>query len=119
MDAKLELMIMGGVEDGALIKYTATNGDGDLSEDRWTVSIGRREDNDLCLRNDTYVSRQHAKIHWKSERWWLEDCNSTNGSFIENPANFFDDNRIKGIIPVEPGQLFRIGRTWMRIQPIE
>jgi pSer/pThr/pTyr-binding forkhead associated (FHA) protein len=119
LELKLELMIMSGVEDGSLLKYISTNGDGELAEDHWTIHIGRRDDNDLCLRNDTYVSRQHANLHWKGERWWLEDCESTNGSFTENSANYFDDTRVKGIIPIEVGQLFRIGRTWMRIQPTE
>lgn len=106
---------MSGVEDGALLKYSTANSDGQLLKDKWTISIGRRDDNDLCLRNDTYVSRQHANLHWKDTRWWLEDCDSTNGTFIENPENFFDDSRVKGIIPIDVGQLFRIGRTWLRI----
>lgn len=117
MTYKLDLMIMSGVEDGLLLKYDAQNGDGNLHEDHWVISVGRREENDLCLRNDTYVSRQHANIHWKDQSWWLEDCQSTNGTFSENADNYFDDTRVKGIIPVEPGQIFRIGRTWLRIQP--
>jgi pSer/pThr/pTyr-binding forkhead associated (FHA) protein len=119
LDVKLEIMVMSGVEDGSLLKYAVDNGEGMLIEDRWTIAVGRRDDNDLCLRNDTYVSRQHAKIHWKSDRWWLEDMDSTNGSFLENPANFFEDTRVKGIVPLDVGQLFRIGRTWLRIQPPE
>ena len=112
-------MIMSGVEDGLLLKYATVNSDGDLAEDRWSISIGRREDNDVCLRNDTYVSRSHANLHWKDNRWWLEDCESTNGTYVENPDNFFDDTRVKGIIPIDIGQIFRIGRTWLRLQPVE
>lgn len=110
-------MIMSGVEDGLLLKYDSQSGDGTLFEDHWVISVGRREENDLCLRNDTYVSRQHANIHWKDSQWWLEDCQSTNGTFVENIDNYFDDTRVKGIIPIEAGQIFRIGRTWLRIQP--
>ncbi len=113
----LDVMIMSGVEDGALLKFAAANGDGTVSDDQWTVSVGRRDDNDICLRNDTYVSREHASLHWKENRWWLEDRDSTNGTFTENADNFFDDIRVKGIIPIEVGQIFRIGRTWLRIQP--
>jgi len=109
-------MIMSGVDDGSIITYKSNQGDGLMSEDNWTISIGRKDQNDLCLRNDTFVSRTHAKIHFKINRWWLEDCNSTNGTFIENAKNFFDDMPVKGIIPIEIGQLFRVGRTWMRIQ---
>lgn len=113
---QIDLMIMSGVDDGSIITYKSNQGDGRMSEDSWTISIGRKDQNDLCLRNDTFVSRTHAKIHFKIDRWWLEDCDSTNGTFIENTKNFFDDMPVKGIIPIEIGQLFRVGRTWMRIQ---
>lgn len=113
---KLSVMIMSGVEDGSLLEYDSTLGDGDVAPDKWAISIGRRDENDLCLRNDTYVSRQHANIHWKNENWWLEDCDSTNGTFVENGDNFFDDHPVKGFIQIHVGQLFRVGRTWLRIQ---
>jgi pSer/pThr/pTyr-binding forkhead associated (FHA) protein len=119
LDFTLYIMIMSGDKDGSLLEYNTKSGDGELIDDHWTLSIGRREDRDLCLRNDTYVSRQHANIHWKDKHWWLEDCNSMNGTFLENANDFFDDARVKGIVPIEIGQIFRIGRTWMRIQPIE
>ena len=109
-------MIMSGVDDGSLLEFASDGGDGTVSEDRWSLSIGRRDENDICLSNDTYVSRQHANLHWKDQRWWLEDCESTNGTFIPNPNNFFEDSPVKGIIPIEKGQLFRVGRTWLRIQ---
>ena len=116
MDLKIKMMMMSGADDGSLLEYSSANGDGLVDGDKWTLHIGRRDDNDLCLRNDTFVSRKHAKIHWMDNRWWLEDCKSTNGTFIENTESFFDDKRVKGIIPVVSGQLFRIGRTWLRIQ---
>lgn len=119
MERKLSIMIMSGVEDGALLEYDSTRGDGKVMFDKWSLTVGRRDENDVCLRNDTYVSRQHAKIHWIRDNWWLEDCESTNGTFINNQIDFFDDQPVKGIIHVEEGQLFRVGRTWMRIQTIE
>lgn len=119
LDIALGIMIMSGVEDGSLLEFSSSAGEGEVADDKWTIHIGRRDENDICLRNDTYVSRQHANIHWINNRWWLEDCNSTNGTFMENPDRFFDDNPVKGIVPIIPGQLFRIGRTWMRIQTTE
>jgi pSer/pThr/pTyr-binding forkhead associated (FHA) protein len=116
VDKKMGVMIMSGVEDGSLLEFDTSSQDGRVAQDKWTISIGRKEDNDICLRNDTYVSRQHANLHYKDQRWWLEDCNSTNGTFIGNPDNFFEDNPVKGIIPLEEGQIFRVGRTWLRIQ---
>jgi pSer/pThr/pTyr-binding forkhead associated (FHA) protein len=119
LEHRVTLMIMSGVEDGSSLEYSTDQADGLLSEDRWTISIGRRDDNDICLRNDTYVSRQHAYLHWLEETWWLEDCESTNGTFLDNPENFFEDQPVKGRIKINNGQLFRVGRTWLRIQPVE
>jgi pSer/pThr/pTyr-binding forkhead associated (FHA) protein len=119
LEIKLDVMIMSGVEDGSLLKYNASSGDGQSTAQTWTLTIGRRDDNDICLRNDTYVSRQHAKIHWQNAAWWLEDLDSTNGSFIENSENSFEDTRVYGKIPLKSGQLFRVGRTWLRIQAAE
>ncbi len=114
----LNVMVMSGVDDGTLLACHSDS-DGSQTVDKWTITIGRRDENDICLRNDTYVSRQHAKIHYKNAAWWLEDCESTNGTFIENAEDFFDDQPVKGIIQIDEGQLFRVGRTWLRIQPAE
>lgn len=113
-------MIMSGVEDGTLLQYQSDT-DGKSENEHWTLSIGRRDDNDVTLKNDTFVSRQHALLHWKDNHWWLHDSNSTNGSFVESPIDAFSDMRVHSntIVPVEIGQLFRIGRTWLRIQPAE
>ena len=117
MSVKLEVTIMSGVEDGLQLSYTPENGDGQTDVDgTWKIRIGRREDSDICLRNDTFVSRLHAYICWDDARWWLQDCDSTNGTFLEHDDT---DARVKGTIPIDPGVLFRIGHTWMRIEPNE
>lgn len=107
-------MVMSGVDDGSLLKCSTANNDGQRSGDGWVVTLGRHDSNDICLNNDTFVSRQHAKIHWKDGEWWLEDCNSTNGTFVEMSA---EDHMLEGMMRLEVGQLFRIGRTWLRIEP--
>ncbi|MEO6260254.1 MAG: adenylate/guanylate cyclase domain-containing protein [Thermoanaerobaculia bacterium] len=45
---------------------------------RADMSIGRTEGNDLIL-NHPSVSRKHAKLESRDERWWLVDLKSTNG----------------------------------------
>lgn len=115
---RLDLMIMSGVEDGLRLSYSAENGDGQISEDQqsWKISIGRKEDSDICLRNDSFISRQHAYIHWEDNQWWLEDCASTNGTFVEHADS---DAKVSGTIPITTKQLFRVGHTWMRIEEAE
>lgn len=115
MDTKLQVIIMSGVEDGTTLRFDPTKGDGREREDTWTIMIGRLDESDVRLVNDTYISRHHANLHWRNEGWWLEDCESRNGTYITNPENFFEDRRVRGIVPLEYGQLFRVGRTWLRI----
>jgi pSer/pThr/pTyr-binding forkhead associated (FHA) protein len=117
LSIKLEITIMSGVEDGLQLSYAPENGDGQTDADgKWLISVGRREDSDICLRNDTFVSRLHAYVYWDSDHWWLQDCDSTNGTFLEHSDS---DARVKGTIPISAGVLFRIGHTWMRIEANE
>jgi pSer/pThr/pTyr-binding forkhead associated (FHA) protein len=112
---KLEIMIMSGVLDGLRLAYSVDNGDGefDPQKNKWTLSIGRQNESDVCLRNDTFVSRVHAYLYWEHGRWWLQDDQSTNGTFVESGEH---DARVTTAIPIAPGELFRIGHTWMRIE---
>ena len=82
------------------------------------VTIGTLPGCDLVLTDPT-VSRRHAEVEERSNGYMLRDHDSTNGTFIENADNYCDDTHVKAIIPSELEQLVRIGRTWMRIQPIE
>jgi pSer/pThr/pTyr-binding forkhead associated (FHA) protein len=108
----ITIAVMSGVEDGSELALTNSSS-GSTTPEGWTISVGRREENDVCLRNDTYISRYHALIHYRDAAWWLEDCNSKNGTFIEDAD---DDARVIGTIAIEPGQFFRVGRTWLRLQ---
>lgn len=112
---RLEVVIMSGVEDGLRLTYSQDNGDGEVIESAqaWRLSIGRRDESDICLRHDTFVSRKHAYIRWEQARWWLEDGESTNGTYVDLNDT---EARITGTIPLEPGQLFRVGHTWLRIE---
>ena len=111
-DLQVDITIMSGVDDGLVLSFTTANGDGVLNQEEWLLTLGRRDDNDVCLRNDTFTSRQHARLHFRQQEWWLEDCDSKNGTFIEEGD---DDARVSGMIQLQPGQLFRVGRTWLRI----
>ncbi len=112
-DLQVDIMIMSGVDDGLVMSYSTINGDGTQKDQEWMLTLGRRDDNDLCLRNDTFSSRYHARLYLRGADWWLEDCNSKNGSFVEDEA---EDARVSGVIELGSGQLFRVGRTWLRIQ---
>jgi len=140
MVRKLDLMIMSGVDDGKLLTFRTQNGDGALSPAPntadlvWALQIGRSETMDICLRFDTFSSRQHARLILRDGVWLLEDCKSKNGTFLaadgglsDSPADPLahtlggdwegDEVQVIGIVPLAVGQLFRVGRTWLRIQP--
>lgn len=43
--------------------------------------LGARLNNSIVLR-DRYISGHHARLRWDGVSWWVEDLNSTNGTFI-------------------------------------
>ncbi len=45
------------------------------------VSIGRDPGNDCYLPDET-ISARHARMIFHHKQWWLEDLNSTNGTFL-------------------------------------
>lgn len=114
MNFEINIMIMSGVDDGSLLRCSSEQGDGQIENGGWFVSVGRHDNNDICLNNDTFVSRHHARIHVKEKLFWLEDCDSTNGTYVESSP--YEDIQVMNRAPLQAGQLFRIGRTWLRIE---
>ncbi len=101
------ISLMSGPKDGDMLTFETLL----ESEGPTDLSIGRREGCDVCLSYDSQVSREHAVLSFDGQRFWLEDARSTNGTFI-------GDEKIEGRSEVEPGQLFRVGRTWLRVEPV-
>lgn len=46
------------------------------------TTIGRTPNNDIHIKNNDTVGRQHAQIVFRQGKFWLHDLASTNGSFI-------------------------------------
>ena len=66
---------------------------------RSTITIGRKDDNSLVL-DDQHVSGHHANLTIKNEVLYLEDLNSTNGTFvngekIKNSVKLFKNDQIE------------------------
>ncbi|MGI9227448.1 MAG: FHA domain-containing protein [Gammaproteobacteria bacterium] len=55
----------------------------EYSIDKDTITIGRRIDNDVCLDN-LAISGYHSQITTVSNDCFLEDLNSTNGTFVNS-----------------------------------
>lgn len=103
---EIAVALMSGPKDGDVITINTLLD----SDDPVEMTIGRREGCDVCLSYDSQVSREHARLTYDGDTFWLEDLGSTNGSYVE-------DIRIKDRTEVGAGQLFRIGRTWLRVEP--
>lgn len=108
---KLVIMVMSGPDDGRTYRLSPEQGDGFLGTDgTWSLVLGRREECDISIPFDTQVSRQHALLRVAPDRTiWLADAGSRNGTYVGK-------NRIEEPTPITPGELFRLGRTWLRIQ---
>jgi pSer/pThr/pTyr-binding forkhead associated (FHA) protein len=104
--------VMSGPDDGQVL-YLDQDRDGQLEPDgTWSIMFGRREECDVSIPFDTQVSRRHAYLHLQPDgRFVLEDVGSLNGTFLSK-----NKTRIEEPVLVERGQLFRLGRTWVRIQ---
>lgn len=108
----ITIMIMSGVEDGKLYTF-----DPKTLNNR-TIQIGRAANNDIIITTDPAISRLHTLIFWEGGTWWLHDNTSKNGTFIERDRPLERDERIRDKVRLENGQLFRIGKTWMRFQTV-
>jgi pSer/pThr/pTyr-binding forkhead associated (FHA) protein len=111
-DAELVIMIMSGPDDGQQIHLSQRHGDGYTNVDgSWSLVLGRREECDLSIPFDTQISRQHAMLRLMPDgELWLVDAGSLNGTFLGK-------ERIEKPTIIERGELFRLGRTWLRVQP--
>jgi pSer/pThr/pTyr-binding forkhead associated (FHA) protein len=103
---EIAITFMSGPQDGAVLSFETPQ----ENDDPTALTIGRREGCDVCLNYDSQVSREHALITVEDGHFWLEDTNSTNGTFVRG-------EKINERVEIQPGELFRIGRTWLRVEP--
>jgi len=68
------------------------------------ITLGR-ERGDILFPEDGYVSGQHARISIRDGRYYLEDLNSSNGTFI----------RVRGEREIKPGSAILMGQQLFRI----
>jgi len=52
------------------------------------IFVGRDELAQIRFQHDEAVSNMHARLFYKENNWWVEDLQSTNGTFLnQNPIN--------------------------------
>jgi pSer/pThr/pTyr-binding forkhead associated (FHA) protein len=77
--------------------------------DSTAVTLGRAAENDLVLDSDEFASVQHARIQPRRDGVWVEDLDSTNGTFV---------NGVKLTRPrkLASGDVIRVGETDIRYE---
>jgi pSer/pThr/pTyr-binding forkhead associated (FHA) protein len=79
--------------------------------DRAVCSIGRGDENDVRIRDDT-VSLSHATLLRKQGVWFVVDLRSMNGTFV-------DGSRVSGERELHPGARVRLGAVELVFRAIE
>ncbi len=72
------------------------------------TTIGRSMGCTIPLQNDTYVSHQHARIFQRDAKLWLEDTNSTNGTFLNG-------EKLSSPAIIKKGDRVKIGETLFEV----
>ena len=79
------------------------------------VSVSRGIYPDIDCELDTGCSRRHARLTTDGTRWWIEDLDSANGTFVGSAAGPLPAMPIpRGRVELAPDQRIYIG-AWTRI----
>ncbi len=72
------------------------------------TAVGRADDNQLIL-SDSFASGHHFLILWREARWWVEDLNSHNGTYL-------NDERLTQPHALVSGDRLRVGETVLQFE---
>jgi FHA domain len=68
------------------------------------VTVGRGGQNDLVLTGDEFASARHARIEVRGDGAWVQDLESTNGTYVNGA-------RVAGAQRLTAGDVLRVGET--------
>lgn len=77
--------------------------------DSTAVTVGRSSENDLVLDSDEFASTKHARIEPRRDGVWVEDLDSTNGTFVNGM-------KVSERQKLSPGDVIRVGETDLRYE---
>jgi len=73
------------------------------------ITVGRGGQNDLVLAGDEFASARHARIESRGDGVWVQDLDSTNGTYVNG-------RRVAGAQRLDPGDVLRVGETDLRVE---
>ena len=68
------------------------------------LTVGRGGQNDLVLEGDEFASARHARIEVRGDGAWVQDLESTNGTYVNG-------SRVAGARRLDHGDVLRVGET--------
>ena len=75
------------------------------------VTVGRGGQNDLVLSGDEFASARHARIEVRGDGAWVQDLDSTNGTYVNG-------SRVAGAQRLDVGDILRVGETDLRVEEV-
>jgi len=79
--------------------------------DSGPVTVGRGGQNDLVLEGDEFASARHARIEVRGDGVWVQDLDSTNGTYVNG-------SRVAGAERLKAGDVLRVGETDVRVEEV-
>jgi len=73
------------------------------------LAIGRLEDNDIVIDDDSFISSHHARIEIRPEGSWVVDLGSTNGCYV-NGQRVADERFVR------KGDRIQVGSTVLEMR---
>jgi len=95
-----------------VVQRSPTLSSGDrIAVDSAPLTIGRAERNDVVLEGDEFASSLHARIESRGDGVWVQDLESTNGTYVNG-------ERVLGARRISPGDVVRVGETDLRLEEV-
>ena len=73
------------------------------------ITVGRGGQNDLVLAGDEFASARHARIEMRGDGAWVQDLDSTNGTYVNG-------SRVAGAQRLGAGDVLRVGETDLLVE---
>ena len=73
------------------------------------LTVGRVDDNDIVITDDSFVSSHHARIEIRPDSVWVLDLKSTNGTFVNG-------QRVTDARSVRKGDRIQVGGTVLEMR---
>jgi FHA domain len=93
-----------------VVQRSPSLGSGDeFVVDSAPLTIGRGGQNEIVLDGDEFASARHARIEPRRDGVWVQDLDSTNGTYVNG-------SRVEGAVKLGNGDVLRVGETDLRLE---